>query len=79
MKILPSIVLLLLVVTVWGVRPPISYCKSSPLPSMVPVSIGETVRLDLESLFDGNHISHVGYNLSFSTNYSSHITVLPKF
>lgn len=34
-------------------RPPAPVCRPSPLPSVIPVSIGETVRIDLENLFDG--------------------------
>lgn len=54
MKIPFTLTLLLLLAGISCVRPPTPYCKSFPLPSVVPVSIGETVRFDLESIFDGN-------------------------
>ena len=44
---------LLLISLVVGLRPPGPYCRSSPLPSLVPIAINSTIRYDLEGLFDG--------------------------
>lgn len=47
------IVVIMLVLVTNCARPPTPVCRTSPLPSVIPVSIGETVRWDLENLFDG--------------------------
>lgn len=44
---------LLLISLVVGLRPPGPYCRSSPLPAVVPIAINSTIRYDLEGLFDG--------------------------
>lgn len=44
---------LLLLATVISVDPPAPVCRVTPLPTTIPVSVGETVRLDLEEIFDG--------------------------
>lgn len=49
------LVFALLLIAVACVRPPAPVCRPSPLPSVIPVSIGETVKFDLENLFDGTY------------------------
>lgn len=44
---------LLLLSIVVSVRPPSPYCRSAPLPSLIPVAVNSTVRFDLEDVFDG--------------------------
>jgi len=36
-----------------SVRPPTPYCRSSPLPQLIPVAVNSTIRFDLEDVFDG--------------------------
>lgn len=38
-------------------RLPAPTCRPGFLPSVIPVSIGETVRIDLQNTFDGNSIN----------------------
>lgn len=52
-----TFLLALLLLAVSSVRPPTPVCRTSPLPSIIPVSIGETARLDLEYLFDGKFVA----------------------
>jgi hypothetical protein len=41
------VAIVLIAVSCVSVRPPAPVCRPSPLPSIIPVSIGETVRFDL--------------------------------
>ena len=50
------IVIFLLVLGLMAVRPPAPTCRVFPVPQILPVSVEETVRFDLEALFDGNNI-----------------------
>lgn len=43
----------LLLVVAGAVNPPSPVCRKAPLPTTIPVSVGETVRFDLEDIFDG--------------------------
>jgi hypothetical protein len=51
-KILPVLVLLL--ATVQAVRPPAPLCRSVPLPPLIPISVGEERRIDLQNVFAGS-------------------------
>ena len=53
MKIL---VLFLLAVIALTVRPPTPTCRVSPLPSHIPITVGEELKYDLEGVFNGNSI-----------------------
>ena len=44
---------LLCLAIAFAVDPPSPVCRTAPLPSTIPISIGETGRFDLEDIFDG--------------------------
>lgn len=46
MKILLAI-LLLSAIGIQAVRPPSALCRTSPLPTQIPISVGEELRFDL--------------------------------
>lgn len=43
-----ALLVLALLVGVLAVRPPTPLCRVSPLPSQIPVTVGEQLRFDLE-------------------------------
>jgi hypothetical protein len=53
MKIL---VLTVLLAVSLAVKPPSPVCRVSPLPSQIPITIGEELRFDLEDVFSGNSL-----------------------
>lgn len=53
MKIL---VIFLLAVIAFTVRPPSTTCRVSPLPSQIPITVGEELKYDLEGVFSGKLI-----------------------
>lgn len=57
MKILLQAVLILgMLGVVMGVKPPTAICRSSPLPSQIPITVGEELRFDLEDVFSGTKL-----------------------
>ena len=53
MKILAFILFLVVALQGLEVMPPQPNCRVAPLPAILPVSIGETVKFDLESIIGG--------------------------
>lgn len=53
MKNIAFLILTLLLLSANSVKPPSPVCRTTPLPSVIPISIGETVKFDLEDIFSG--------------------------
>ena len=49
-------VLLLCVSGILSATPPRPVCRPTPVPTTIPLSIGETARFDLEDIFEGTSI-----------------------
>lgn len=64
-------VLAILLIVVLSLKPPTPYCRTSPLPSKLPISVGEKVSFNLEDLFSG-------YNIQLKGANSAHISITPK-
>lgn len=54
MKVILQVFLLIaLSIPLLAIRPPSPLCRTSPIPSQIPMSIGEEVRFDLDRVFSG--------------------------
>ena len=54
MKVILQVFLLIaLSIPLLSIRPPSPLCRTNPIPSQIPISIGEEVRFDLGHVFSG--------------------------
>ena len=50
---------LFLLCCVLAARPATPYCRSAPIPQLIPIDVNSTVRFDLEEVFDGIKLFYI--------------------